>query len=395
MKKTTLLLAIFAFFVFQAGIGTGLAVSTDMGTPGQDQETLNRFDDEFEDNDPFKEIKPVTLDNNMAQAEENDFRVGGFVKLESEYAFHKKKETLSKLKPVFFIETEYRMDESYKVKASGQAFYDASYDIEAKDKNLESTLDDDPSGLEFKDLYLDGKLSDILSIRLGRQIIAWGNSDYARITDVINPGDLTQPGLIDLEDARMPVTAFRFSSFFDAWSVDAVTIHEHPGSKISGKGAYFDYFARLRNPGISIHDRQTSGFGIEDSGFALKITHDFNGGDISLVAANTFDDQPHLVYKGLNHGIMEFTPEYDRVTTYGLSSTLARGSSLFKAEVAFRQDIELMRNDFLSQILSGIQASEVRTTQSGNQVLALAGIEYTGLSTPWITTPVSVWKKMS
>ncbi|MBU2630141.1 MAG: DUF1302 domain-containing protein, partial [Proteobacteria bacterium] len=316
----------------------------------------------------------------LSQAENSAFRIGGFVKLESEYAFHKEDEKLSKLKPVLFIETEYKINENYKAKASGQAFYDAAYDIEAKDKYTGSNLDDEKNGIELKDLYLDGKLGDFFSVRLGRQIIAWGDSDYARITDVINPRDLTQPGLIDLEDARLPVAALRLSALFESWSVEVVTLHEHPGSRISGKGSDFDYYTLLRNPGISINDKHTPDFGFEDTGVALKVTHGFNGGDISFVAADTFDDQPYLRYNGIKNGIMVFTPEYDRVATLGISSSLVKGSSLFKVETAFIKDKKIMRNDFLSQISSGLAASLVETVSSQDRILALAGIEYTGFT---------------
>ncbi|MCD4677918.1 MAG: DUF1302 domain-containing protein [Desulfobacula sp.] len=357
------------FTVIPVGIGTA-------DTAGE----LEGFEEGYQENDPFENIDTNILVQDMVQNQDSAFKIGGFVKIESEYAYNKNDEKLSRLRPLLFIETAYKINENYKVKVAGQAFYDASYDIEAKDKNKDSNLDDEPYGIELKDLYLDGKLGDIFSVRLGRQIIAWGDSDYARITDVINPRDLTAPGLIDLEDARLPVAALRVSAFFDDWSFDAVTIHEHPGSKISGKGSDFDYYTLLRSPEISINDKQTPDFGIEDTGLAFKVTHAFNGGDISFVVANTFDDQPYLSYNGLKNSVMVFTPEYARMTTYGISSSLAKGSSLFKVETAFRQDKKIMRNDVLARISSGIPASSVRTTGSEDQVSALTGVEYTGFT---------------
>jgi hypothetical protein len=338
------------------------------------------FEDGFEDNDPFDNIDTDNLMDDIVQKKDTSLLIGGYVKIVSEYAFNKDNEKLSKLKSILFMETEYRISDDYKFKASGLAFYDASYDIEAKDKNNGSNLDDEPYDIELRDLFLDARLNKIFSVRAGRQIIAWGDSDFARITDVINPRDLTQPGLIDLEDARLPVTALRLSAGLESWSFDLVSIHEHPGSKISGKGADFDYFILMRNPGISIQDKHTPDFGFEDTGFALKATRAFNGGDISFVAANTYDEQPYLNYKGLNNTVMVFTPVYDRVTTYGISSSLAKGSSLFKFETALWQDRKIMRNDFISQISSGVPASLVRTQNSEDQILALAGVEYTGFS---------------
>lgn len=345
----------------------------------EDDVLLDEFEEGFEDNDPFDRVDIRIEEPDAYSIEVNPFRLGGYLELDSSYAFEKDEDKLTRLEPALFLETEYKPTEAVKFRASGRAYYNAAYDIEDKDKGIESRLDEAVADVEPRDLYLDWKLDRLFSLRLGRQIVAWGASDYARITDVINPRDLTRPGMIDLEDARLPVAAIRLSAVFTAWSMEAVTVHEHPGSKITGRGTDFDYYARLRDPGIWINDKQTPDVGIDDTSMALKVTHSFNGGDISLVMANTFDDQPFLTYDGSSGGVWVFTPEYDRVSTYGLSSSLAKGSGLFKFETALRQDRRMTRNDVLAQIASGLPVSAVRTTRRRDQIAALAGFEYTGI----------------
>lgn len=336
--------------------------------------------DDLAADDPFSQIDTAILHDDQAQTKQSPFMIGGFVKLETEYGFNKDNEKLSKLKPVLFLETEYKINEQYKIKASGQAYWDASYRIEAKDDTDPARLDDRERQVELKDVYVDGRLGRFFSVRAGRQIVAWGESDYAKITDVINPRDLTQPGLIDLEDARLPVTALRLSGVFDAWSFDLATIHEHPGSKISGTSSDFDYYIQLRNPGIIIKEKQTPDFGMEDTGIAFKTTYAFNGGDISFLAANTYDDQPVLRYKGFEGSKMAFLPEYERMSTFGISANLAKGSSLFKVETAYKKDRKIMRDDFLSQIFSGVNMSDVKTVSKTDEISVLAGLDYTGWS---------------
>lgn len=346
----------------------------------EDDASFDEFEEGFEGNDPFDNVDIRIEEPDAYSIEANPFRLGGYLELDAAYAFEKDEDKLTRLEPALFLETEYKPTDTVKFRASGRVFDNTAYDIEDKDKEIESRLDEEAADVEPRDLYLDWKLDSIFSFRLGRQIIAWGASDYARITDVINPRDLTRPGMIDLEDARLPVAAIRLSAVFNAWSVDAVTVHEHPGSKITGRGSDFDYYARLREPGIWINDKQTPDVGIDDTGLALKVTHSFNGGDISLVLANTFNDQPFLSYDGPSGGVLIFTPEYDRVSTYGIFSSLAKGSSLFKLETALRQDRRITRNDVLAQITSGLPASAVRTTSRKDQIAALAGFEYTGIS---------------
>ena len=52
--------------------------------------------------------------------------------------------------------------------------------------------------------------------KLGRQIVNWGRSDTVRVLDVINPLDNREPGLVDIEDLRLPVTMARVD-YFPKW----------------------------------------------------------------------------------------------------------------------------------------------------------------------------------
>jgi hypothetical protein len=361
-----------------------LATAADPAAVGQEQAPdefggSGEFDN-FEGDDPFDTVDTTVPEDLEPLAVPGPFLIGGYVKLDSEYAFEKADERLSKLSPQLFLEAEYKLNDAFKAKVSGKGFYDLSDTIEATDSHNGSAQDDDEYGIELKDAYLDGRLTDRLSMRIGRQIVAWGDSDYARITDVINPRDLTSPGLIDLEDARLPVAAARITYDFNPWVVEAVTVHEHPGSRISGKGGDFDYYKVLRSPLIHVSDKDTPNVNLENTGIAAKATFSFNGGDLSLVAASTFDDTPVLRYDGLSGGVMYFTPEYDRFTTLGASTTLARGSFLYKLESALQMDRQMMRNDTLAQIGAGVPQPQVRTTSSEDRVTALAGIEYTGIA---------------
>jgi len=351
----------------------------------EDADPQEDFDTQFdvENPDPSDDFPDIDTDISDHVAVENtasNFQIGGFLKFETEYAPNRDHKELSKVRQSLFLESRYRINQDWKFKASAFTFYDFAYLIESRDEFSDETLDDNEYDIEVRDFYLDGKLTDRVSLKAGRQIIAWGDSDYARVTDVINPRDLSQPGLIDLEDARLPLSAIRLSAFFDQWSFDLAFIHEHPGSRILGAGSDFDYYAVLRDPGLSIAEEQNPDTGLNSSGFAAKATWSYNGGDISFVAANTYDHRPYLRYDGIINTLLAFTPEYDRFTTYGISANMAKGNNLFKLETAFRQDRKLMRDDFISQIMAGTATPEVLTVESKDQVAILAGIEYSGIS---------------
>jgi hypothetical protein len=361
---------------------SGIADANEPASARQEQtpDELEGFDTDadFEGDDPFGSIDTSVPDDLNVKQPRGPFMIGGYAELDSEYGFNKANEKLSKLMPQLFVEAEYQYSDAFRAKVSGKGFYDVSYTIEDRDKHNGLSQDDEEYAFELRDAYIDGRISHALSLRIGRQVVAWGDSDYARITDVINPRDLTSPGLIDLEDARLPVAAARLTFDSNPFTLEAVTVHEHQGSRISGKGADFDYYKVLRSGLISISDKDTPDKSFENTGFAVKSKFAFNGGDVSLTAASTFDDTPVLRYDGLFNGIMSFTPEYDRFTTFGISSSLARGSFLYKLEAAYRLDRKMTRNDILAQIEAGIPRDQVRTTNSEDQFAALAGIEHTG-----------------
>ena len=352
-------------------------------------EELQGFtDSEFEESDSFPEIdSDITIMADAGDETSNflpGFTLGGFFKFETEYGYNRDHKELSKVKTTLFLESGYKVNDNWKVKGSANAFYDFAYFIESKIESqnefLKKTLDDNEYDIALKELYIDGKLSNKYSVKLGRQVVVFGESDYARILDLINPRDLTQPGLISIEDARMPVSIIRLSADFNKWTFNMASIHEHPGSHILGAGSDFDYYASIRSSGIKILDKNRPESGFSSPGFAAKATKSFNGGDISFVAADTYDDQPYLTLNAVSPSGITLRPEYDKYKTFGISGNTTKGSSLFKFETAFQQNIKLMRNDIFKQIYSGIPVTGVKTTKEADRLAFLAGFEYTGIS---------------
>lgn len=59
---------------------------------------------------------------------------------------------------------------------------------------------------DFRELRVDWKMSPGHSLRVGRQIVNWGEAISARVGDVINPQDIRwELGFTNLEDTRMPI----------------------------------------------------------------------------------------------------------------------------------------------------------------------------------------------
>lgn len=111
----------------------------------------------------------------------------------------------------FFISWRFVDEPRYEMEAKSRR---RTVSPAAAAKPLESTFYDEDSPKPWE-AVLDLKPTDLLQIRLGRQFISWGETDGARLLDVINSADSTfapalAPNLFDLDETRIPSWGVRF-----------------------------------------------------------------------------------------------------------------------------------------------------------------------------------------
>jgi|GEM_PF-5139880 len=332
--------------------------------------------------DPFSDADLIPAETKVsADQATSPFHLGGYMEISSDIGFNKSNNKLSSLKPLLSLESEFKPGAAHKLLAGIRASVEASYALTDRTDPGPQSQDDREWELQPWDIYLDSRLSDHFSIRAGNQTIAWGESNYARVLDVINPRDMTRPGLMELEDTRMPIPAVRLTAQAGCYSAEAVTIHGNPGDRISGLDSDFDAFAALRSPGVRILNKENTPFSISPLGAGVKLTRSFNGGDLTLMASRTHDPSPVLSYRGMSFpGELTFAPTFEKMTTLGACVTLARDAALFKLETAFRPDRTVQRKDIPDQIIAGVPRSRVRSFEDRDQVEVLAGLEYSKIS---------------
>ena len=86
----------------------------------------------------------------------------------------------------------------------------AVYETEYSRERGSGTPANEYNYFDFRELRLDWRPAMGHNIRIGRQIVNWGESISARVGDVINPTDATfDLGFTNLEDSRMPIWMIR------------------------------------------------------------------------------------------------------------------------------------------------------------------------------------------
>ncbi len=262
---------------------------------------------------------------------------------------------LSSMQSRLDLEADVRLGPAWKARLEGHLWLDptANGTIDGRDR-LPEFSDAYGREAEIDEFFLLGPVSEQFDLTFGRQILAWGRSELFRAADVLNPVDNRLPGLTDIKDHRLPVTALRLDHYAEPWSISMIAIPERRFDKLPVPGSDFFVGTGSLPPRASPDDS----FGAPELALALNGT--FPGWDISLYAARMFDDRPHL--SATTSG--EPRLHHNWITMAGAAGNLVRGSWLIKAEAA---------------LLTGLRFSGV-STRKFSRLTALAGVEYSGIA---------------
>ncbi|MDH5547835.1 MAG: DUF1302 family protein [Gammaproteobacteria bacterium] len=259
---------------------------------------------------------------------------------------------LSRARLKILPEVKIDLPRKWDVFTSGSGFYDGAFRYNGRDQYASTYLDVSETELELRELWVRGAIAKVVDIKLGRQIVVWGKSDSLRVVDVINPLDMREPGMVDIEDLRLPVAMLRGDYFQAPWSVTALVIPEIRSNKFPGEGSdFFPVPFPLPPEKRPEHWR--------DSEFALAISGEFSAWDLSVHFASVYEDQAH--FKLSNASLQR---AYSRVSMGGVATNLVVGSWLIKSELA---------------VFDGIQFFNTGDNKFSRGDL-MAGVDYSGIN---------------
>ncbi|MCP4294682.1 MAG: hypothetical protein GY786_03660 [Proteobacteria bacterium] len=357
-----------------------------------DSDGEDGFGDEGFDDGADSEIGEIKLDlSSLKSAESEEISplvFGGFLKEELGYSYAYESSDrspydspgISKLRTTANFYLDYKFLEEWKAKLILNGYYDAAYSLKGSDEFSDEVLESMESEIEVRDFFVEGPLADWLRLKFGRQVIAWGESDTAQITDMANPRDLREIGMVDLEDARIPVLATKFSALFGSLEVNLVAIHEFRANKMGAKGSEFDFLFPLRSN--SLNDEETTGY--DEMELLFRLSKSFNGGDLSLVWSDTYDDAFHL---DASKGSAEMTPKHKKIQTIGIAGNKVTGSWLIKAEIGQTSGkaVALTPEQTITNLISNAFGADKEIWLEKTVLEGMIGADYSGISDVRIT----------
>lgn len=230
------------------------------------------------------------------------------------------------------IEADIDLPNNWKAKLGVNANYDVVYHLNDRDSYPKEVLKTQESEAEIFEAYVAGSLTDQVDLKAGRQIEVWGKSDSIRITDVINPLDNRQPGLVDIEDLRLPIFATKLTAYSSNWAFSLLALHEQRAPKEPAiNGEFLPLEAFPFPPGFNFPevDSQKSEY---ETTFAASAEGRFSGWDLSLYAARVQDSRWHFIDN-------KTARDYGLINMVGAAANFSFGGGLIKTEAAYLSDL--------------------------------------------------------
>jgi len=248
--------------------------------------------DGFDEEDEFSSDEIVI--QKVQQEEKKDFIYFGSITTGAEYSYSHQGR-LSSAKISGNLNLEYKINDKFKAKSTIKAYNDFNSEV-SNDR-----------AFDINELYVQGSIDTNIDLKIGRQIVVWGKSDNIRITDTLNPMDITKPGMVDIKDLRLGRFMAKLDYFTPIWSYNAILLLENRYSTLADKKS--EYFMRptINEPANTL----------ENSGIAFSANANFEGQDISVYLSNQYID--NTTYKS---------------NMLGLAYNKVINSYLIKAEVA-------------------------------------------------------------
>lgn len=272
-----------------------------------------------------------------------------------------------------------------RVLLAGHAEYDFAYLVD-RERFDAATIDTYAYRLLNGEQYLGLTLGPV-DLTLGRQIVAWGEGDVVSPLDVVNPRDLREPGLADLDDLRLAVLASRVGFFAGQHRFEAMVVHEsYFGERAPPLGEFSPFRAVLADDpmaaaffaGKSLRYRHVQGRWEADAQQYLgRWVYKGPGVDLGLYGASVLDKQGVVVLPPLAELLtatdIAVPLDHRRYTVAGHSGATAFGSLLLKWEIAADIDRPFNVGD-TSAAVPEIDVAE------GTLLTGLLNLTWTGIS---------------
>ena len=194
----------------------------------------------------------------------------------------------------------------------------------------------DPSSddydLDLHEAYLS-HATPTWDLRLGRQILRWGKTDQISPLDNLNPQDMREFVLPDLEERKIPDWMGRLRLFPGRVTLEGVFIPFAEENDFDFTGTTWALLGP-ESDGLRIHESEP-GRGLDDAGWGLRAGTTVDGWDLAASFLHITEKNPHLSLSPFNPDGPVLHAEYRRQSILGLEFETTLGKFGFRGEAAY------------------------------------------------------------
>lgn len=242
--------------------------------------------------------------------------------------------------------------------------------------------------LHLKEAYLDWKRG-MISLRIGRQIAAWGKADSIQVADVLCPKDDSSIIASDYKSSRLGIDAVRISLLTDKSQIDAYFIpfftpSTLPLAKNNPLRPFLfpeTYQGIPINAPSSCYDLDTPEKKLSNSEYALRASAYTSFADFSLYGFYGWDEKPFISFSpktDANGSLtsIDLSAGYKRMAMLGADAAIPAGDFVFRLEGAFfpNRHIQTSAEYQDNQLKTG---GDSDSSQKHHQAIGLLGFDWT------------------
>lgn len=223
----------------------------------------------------------------------------------------------------------------------------------------------DPSSDEYDLELYEGYLSHATpgwDMRLGRQIVRWGKADQISPVDNINPQDMREFILPDLEERKMPNWMARIRLFPGDVTVEGIFVPFFESNEFDFSGNTWALLGSQPN-GLRIRESKPAD-SLDNADWGLRTATTIAGWDVALSYLYATEKTPHLRFEPMNPMGPTLLADYQRQNIYGVEFETTVDKFGFRGEGAYF-DEQSLHTEALNSVASPV-------------VHYLVGVDYLG-----------------
>ena len=281
--------------------------------------------------------------------------------------FSRQQRELNRVETSLFAQLDVPLPDNSAFRISGRALHDEIYRIKDNDYTYDE-VNEFRNRYEIRDFYFEKEFDNGLYFKIGNQILAWGQAEYLRVTDLINIEDQYTFVQQDLEDLRLQIPAASLNFDLGSWSIDAVYTYDADTNNLAPELDEFDPFIAFRSNGTFIIEEVPE----REQEVFFRASTQLASGELQFVAGEFNDNLPTLVrLEALGSPNPRLYFSQNRMRALGFSANWVEGSWLFYGEAAIHTGKRVRPNlETFFKKVGGWDEKE--------QLLSVLGAEYNG-----------------